>query len=112
MLAYARAFAIQVGGSALAFASYSISRRLARWLLMCADRVGPNDITLTHDALSIMLGVRRAGVTIALNELATAGGILLRRGTIVIVNRDTLERRAGAGYGEAKESYQRLIGPS
>lgn len=109
MLAYNHALSVQAAFSALAYAQYSIEKRLARWTLMCADRVGENRVDLTHDALSIMLGVRRAGVTVALHNLVKKGAITTRRGGLSITDRPVLLQIAGAGYGMAEAEYQRIV---
>ena len=109
MLAYVRASSIQIASSALAFARYSIPRRLARWLLMAGDRVGDGGIELTHDALSIMLGVRRAGVTVAIKGLSASKMIETKRGSIRITDRPGLRDLAGGSYGLAEAEYHRLL---
>lgn len=112
LLAYVCALHIQLGGSALAFARYTLEQRLARWLLMAADRYDPGHLPMTHDTLAIMLGVRRAGVTTTLQKLAGTGVIKTTRGKIVIQNWERLLAIAGAGYGEPEAAYQRLVGQS
>lgn len=97
-LHYCNAFAIQTARTALANGRSTIDERLARWLLMAHDRVDGNDMLLTHEFLSIMLGVRRAGVTKALNILATAGLVSSNRGVISILNRAGLERSSDHTY--------------
>jgi CRP-like cAMP-binding protein len=62
-LRYVHCCDLQLAQSALADARYSVHERLARWLLMCHDRLDGDDLPLTHEFLSIMLGVRRSGVT-------------------------------------------------
>ena len=57
-----------------------------------------------------MLGVRRAGVTDALNNLAAAGLIATSRGQITILNRAALEKRAGDNYGIPEANYRDLVG--
>jgi len=76
-----------------------VGERLARWLLMAQDRMDGNEVPLTHEFLSLMLGVRRAGVTIALNQLHRKGVIRLSRGRIEIVDRDGLINSANGAYG-------------
>ena len=105
---YTQAFSIQVASSALAFARYSIPKRLARWLLMANDRV-EGDIGMVHDALAVMLGVRRAGVTEALHSLERKGAIHAQRGKIVITSRERLLEIAASGYGIPEASYARLL---
>ncbi|MXP43238.1 Crp/Fnr family transcriptional regulator [Allopontixanthobacter sediminis] len=88
----------QIAETALANASYSVERRLARWLLMCADRLGDNKICLTHEFLSVMLNVRRAGVTLAVQSLQGSGFLEPSRGSVTIVNRAGLEAFAKDAY--------------
>lgn len=109
MTAFSNAFALQAAFSALAYSQYPIEQRLARWALMCGDRVGDDHFGLTHEALSIMLGVRRAGVTVALQALTTKGAITPRRGGRSIRDHAILLGIAGAGYGAAEAEYQRMI---
>ena len=88
----------QIAQTALANASYSVEQRLARWLLMCADRLNGEEIALTHEFLSVMLNVRRAGVTLAIQSLQSAGYLESQRGSVRIINRSGLE-------GFAKDAY-------
>lgn len=95
---YAYGCFVDVAETALANASFTVEERLARWLLMCADRLGRNHVPLTHEILAVMLNVRRAGVTLALHSLETAGLLEARRGIITIVDRLALERLAHDVY--------------
>lgn len=88
----------QIANTALANASFSIEERLARWLLMCSDRLPGQEIAITHEFLSLMLNVRRAGVTMAIQSLQSAGFVELRRGRIMITNRPGLEELAKDAY--------------
>lgn len=110
LLAYAQTVLIQVSHTALANASHTIAQRLARWLLMSHDRLGNVPIHLTHERLSLMLGVRRAGVTVSLHTLERAGLVDGRRGVIVVTDRKRLEAYAGDSYGTPEVEYARLIG--
>ena len=76
---------------------------------MCHDRVDGDEILLKHDFLSMMLGVRRSGVTLAMQQLEGAGRIRARRGRITVVNRELLEEMADGGYGTPEAEYARLI---
>jgi CRP-like cAMP-binding protein len=84
--------------------------RLARWLLMAHDRIGDDTLPLTHEFLSLMLGVHRPGVTVALNTLRKTGLISYEPGKITMRNRKGMERTAGEAYGVPESEYRRLIG--
>jgi len=98
MLRYANAFLLQTTTTALANGRSKIEERLARWLLMADDRIDADELPLTHEFLSIMLGTHRPGVTIALQALETKGLINTRRGSITILNRKALERNSNGTY--------------
>ena len=110
LLRFVQAFLVQMGQTALANASHVLGQRLARWLLMCHDRVDGNELATTHEFLSLMLGVRRAGVTVALQALEERGLISTKRGQIVVLDRAGLEAVAGDSYGLCETEYRRLIG--
>ncbi|SFB64643.1 cAMP-binding domain of CRP or a regulatory subunit of cAMP-dependent protein kinases [Rhizobium sp. NFR07] len=109
LLSYAHVFMIQVASTALADARYQVDQRLARWLLMCQDRIG-DELPLTHDFLALMLGVRRPSVTEALHRLEGGYAIRADRVLITIRNRSVLEEVAGDCYGVPEAEYRRLIG--
>lgn len=109
LLKYVQAMVIQLSTS-IAAGGQTIEQRLARWLLMCHDRVDDSDIPLTHEFIGMMLAVRRAGVTGAMNHLVERRFITSRRGTIRIEDRAGLEHLATGGYGLAEAEYERLVG--
>jgi CRP-like cAMP-binding protein len=110
LMRYVHVFLIQVGQTAYVNARFNVEQRLARWVLMSMDRLG-GQIPLTHEYLSFMLGVRRAGVTTALHLLE--GELLIKstRGLITVLDRAGLEARARGSYGMPETEYERLIGP-
>lgn len=110
LLRYVHTFITQTANTALANASSHIDERLARWLLMCHDRIDGDTIPLTHKFLSMMLGVRRSGVTDTLHILEGRHLVRAKRGEINIIDRAKLERLAGASYGLPEAEYKRLIG--
>jgi CRP-like cAMP-binding protein len=110
LLLFAHAFALQVTNTAMANGRSKIEQRLARWLLMAQDRIGKDEVSLTHELLSLMLGVRRPGVTVALKLLEEAGVVRARRGVISITDRRGLERLADRTYGVAEAEYRRMLG--
>lgn len=109
-LRYTLAFMIQAQSTVLANGRARIEERLARWLLMAHDRMERPELPLTHELLSIMLGVRRPGVTDALHRLEGYRAIRARRGVITILDRDCLMEIADASYGSAEAEYARLLG--
>lgn len=110
MLRFAATFLIQVTETALANGNATIDARLARWLLMANDRMEVDSLPFTHEFLALMLGVRRAGITLAIQELARDGLIDNRRGRVSIIDRSGLVDRADGTYGRAHSEMQRLIG--
>ena len=110
LLRFVQTTIVQVAHSALANGRYTIQERLARWLLMCHDRLDGDYLLLTHEFLSLMLGVRRSGVTEALQVLEGVAVVKTARGRIMLLDRDRLEEIAGACYGVPEREYQRLIG--
>ena len=94
-LRFAHTFNVQISQTAVANGRYQINQRLARWLLMCQDRVDSHEFPMTHKFLSIMLAVRRAGITDALNLLEGKKCIRALRGRILITDRKCLEEIAG-----------------
>lgn len=111
LLRYVHVLAIQTAYTALSNAMDTIEERLARWLLMSHDRQDDDEIALTHEFLSLMMGVRRPSVTIALHSLEGLGFIKATRGLVTIRKRAELEEFAGSAYGTAEAEFARLIGP-
>jgi CRP-like cAMP-binding protein len=107
MLIYVQVFMIQTSQTALSNAAALLTQRLARWLLMCEDRLNTKHIPLTHEFLAMMLGVQRSGVTIALNELENRNLIQGKRGLVTILDRPTLEKMTNGSYGVAEAEYKR-----
>jgi CRP-like cAMP-binding protein len=110
MLRFARAFMTQTSHTALANGRAKLDERLARWLLMAHDRMDGNAVPLTHEFLAVMLGVRRAGVTVALKNFEQQGFVTTRRGELTVANREGLEKTAGSFYGVPEAELRRLIG--
>ena len=92
----------QVAQTAVCNSRHSLPERLARWLLFAHDRVDGDELPLTQAFLSVMLGVRRSGVTIALGTLQMAGFVQRRRGRVVVCDRAGLEAAACDCYGRVQ----------
>jgi len=107
---YAQALMTQIGQSAACNRAHPILERCARWLLMTHDRVPGNEYSLTQEFLAEMLGVRRAGVTIAAGLLKRRHLIDYRRGRIRILDRKGLEKTACECYALIRSEHENLVG--
>jgi CRP-like cAMP-binding protein len=112
LLRYTLAFNVQVAQTAGCNGRHQIEQRLARWMLMAHDRSEGDGFPMTHEFLSMMLGVRRAGVTVAAGVLQRAGLIRYERGRMTVTDRDGLEAGACDCYDAARREYDRLLGPA
>lgn len=88
----------QISQGAACFRYHAVEKRLARWLLMTADRMLAEEFQLTQEFLSHMLGVRREAVNLCAGRLQTRGLIEYSRGQITILNRKALEKTACSCY--------------
>lgn len=105
LLRYTHVLIVQKAQTAFANAGFSIEARLARWILMTHDRTEGDELTLTHEFLSMMLGVRRPGVTVAVQILEGNRLIRATRGRIAVLDRAGLEAVADDSYGVAEAEY-------
>jgi CRP-like cAMP-binding protein len=87
---------------------HEIDQRLARWLLMCRDRVESDLLPITHELLAQMLGTGRPSVSLAAGVLQKAGVIETTRGAVRILNRRELESAACECY-QAIEQFNRTL---
>jgi CRP-like cAMP-binding protein len=111
ILRYTHTLFTQVAQTAACNRLHSIEQRLSRWLLLTQDRVASDEFVLTQDFLSRMLGVRRAGVSVAANTLRQAGLIDYRRGTMVVLDRKGLEQYSCECYRIVRDEYDRYLIP-
>lgn len=88
----------QISQSAACNGRHTVPQRCARWLLMAGERAGSDHLSLTQEFLSVMLSVRRPGVTLALGNLQKSGLIRTHRGNITIVDREGLTSAACECY--------------
>lgn len=109
LLRYIQVLFVEAVQAAFVDATYQSEVRLARWLLMCHDRVDGDEVVMTHEFVSLMLGVQRSSATLAVQALEGYRLIKARRGRLTILDRKALEETAGAGYGLPEAEYARLI---
>ena len=108
LLRYVQAQLTQVAQSAACNAKHTIHQRLARWLLLCADRSGSDSFDLSQEFLATMLGVNRPSVTIAIGQFTDQGLITHRRREIQIVNKPALEAHACECYLTVKQHLEKF----
>lgn len=87
---------------------HSVQQRLARTLLMARDRSHSSELFVTHEALALMLGVRRESISGAARQLQTLGLISYRRGYVMLLDGEALEAQACACYRIDQASYREL----
>lgn len=102
LLGFAHSFMNQTAKTALSNGTATLEERLARWLLMANDRLRGDEIPLTHEFLSLMLGVRRAGVTVALHYLEQRALVRMERKQITITDRAGLKAAANGTYHQTE----------
>jgi CRP-like cAMP-binding protein len=110
LLRYAMAFHAQVTFTAACNARHAIENRLARWLLIAHDRAGGDSFAITHEFISMMLGVGRPGVSIAAGILQKAGLVHYGRGKMNILDRSGLEAATCECYHSTRREFARLLG--
>lgn len=94
LLRYTQSVMAQMAQTAISNGYHSIDQRMCRRLLLGLDRLPSNQLSMTHELIASMLGVRREGVTEAAKKLQSAGLIQYSRGQITVINRPGLEARA------------------
>lgn len=112
LLSYARALGIQTSCNAWANAEIKVEERLARWILMVDDRTEEEYFRITHELIAVMLGVRRAGITVALKVLESRAMIRSEHRRITVLDRQALISLTRGTYGPAETEYSRLTGIS
>jgi CRP-like cAMP-binding protein len=88
---------------------HTVEQRLARWLLVCSDKVLADVYPLTHESLAHMLGARRPFITQTARSLQAEGLIQYHRGTLRILNRAGLEALSCEDYRATQQEYTRLL---
>jgi CRP-like cAMP-binding protein len=101
---------VQAQQSAACNATHTVEARLARWLLRCRDLQGSDDLQLTQEFISQMMGVRRTSVSVVANTFQQAGFLRYSRGHIRILNLEGLQESACECYRTVKSQADRLLG--
>jgi CRP-like cAMP-binding protein len=109
LLRYTQALITQISQTAVCNRLHSVEQRLSRWLLLCHDRVRSDELIMTQEFISNMLGGRRQSVTVAAGRLQDAGVIEYSRGRIKIIDRQKLESSACECYQVVKTEFDRLL---
>jgi CRP-like cAMP-binding protein len=109
LLRYTQALLTQVSQTAVCNSLHPVEQRLCRWLLVTHDRTHSDELQMTQEFISNMLGVRREGVTHAAQGLQKIGLISYVRGHIKILDRARLEARVCECYGVVTLEHRRLF---
>jgi CRP-like cAMP-binding protein len=112
MLRYTQSLITQMAQTAVCNRHHSIDQQLCRWLLMSLDRLPSNKVTITHELIANLLGVRREGVTEAAGKLQRRGVIIYSRGRIEVLDRSRLEILCCECYAVVKKECDRLLPPN
>jgi CRP-like cAMP-binding protein len=110
LLRYTQALITQISQTAVCNRLHTTEQRLCRWVLMTHDRVGSDELQMTHEFISHMLGIQREAVSIIANRLQDRGAISYKRGHIRITNRQILEESSCECYDVVRIEHHRLIG--
>ncbi|WP_347986453.1 Crp/Fnr family transcriptional regulator [Methylomonas sp. AM2-LC] len=109
LLRYTQALITQMTQTAACNRHHTVDQQLCRWLLLSIDRLTSNELIMTQELISNMLGVRREGVTEAAGKLQRAGLINYVRGHITVIDRPGLELRVCECYQVVKTEFARLL---
>jgi CRP-like cAMP-binding protein len=109
LLRYTQALITQMAQTAACNRHHALDQQMCRWLLLTLDRLHSNDVVMTQDLLSTILGVRRASISEAAGRLQKDGLIRYERGHMTVLDRPTLEQRACECYAVVKKEYDRLL---
>jgi CRP-like cAMP-binding protein len=109
LLQYTQALITQMAQTAVCNRYHSVDQQLCRWLLLCLDRLSSNRLTMTHELIANMLGVRREGVTDAAGRLQRLSVIRYARGQIEVLDKPRLEQLCCECYAVVKKETDRLL---
>lgn len=109
MLKYTQAYIAQISQNVACNRIHTLEKRMARWLLESSDRLYADELFLSHEFLSHMLGVRRSGITETAHLLEKKGLIKCGRKKIQTIDRQGLEEASCECYEVIKQEYNRLL---
>ena len=108
-LLYTQALIAQTSQTAVCNQHHALEQRFCRWLLMSVDRLHTDELHITQEMISNLLGTRRESITEAVRQLQIDGLIATSRGHITVVDRPKLEQRVCECYEVVKQEYVRLL---
>jgi CRP-like cAMP-binding protein len=111
LLRYTQSLITQMAQTAVCNRHHSLDQQLCRWLLLSLDRLAGDELKMTQELISNMLGVRREGVTEAAGKLQKLGAIRYSRGKITVLDRPQLEKLSCECYAVVKKESDRLLAP-
>jgi len=109
LLRYTQATLSTVAQTAACNRLHLLEQRCARWLLSANDRAGGDTFAMTHEFLAMMLGVRRPGVSVALQALQSSALIAYSHGTMNVLDRAGLEHASCECYAAIQREFARLL---
>jgi CRP-like cAMP-binding protein len=109
LLRYAQSLITQVAQKAACNRHHTIDQQVCRWFLLAMDRVENCKLSMTHELIAQMLGVRRESVTEVARKLQKAGAIAYCHGRITVLDRSRLEQRSCECYAVVKKETDRLL---
>lgn len=108
LLRYSQALLMQVAQTAACNRHHSVEQQLCRLLLTCADRLRTKHLSMTHEVMANMVGVRRVGITEAMGKLRREGMIAYERGSVTLVDERALSRRSCECYAVVRNEFEAL----
>lgn len=109
LLLYTQSLLTQMSQTAVCNRLHTVEQQLCRWLLLSHDRLDSDELIMTQELIANMLGVRRAGVSVAAHALQEEGLIRYKRGHITIADRAGLESKVCECYQVVKTECDRLL---
>jgi CRP-like cAMP-binding protein len=107
LLKYVHSFIVHGSQTGFCGVRHQLEQRLACWICLACDAIEGNVLPITHDNFAVVLGLRRAGVTEALNRFEEQGLVRKMRGVLQVSNRELLQQKACCCYGTIAEAYRR-----